>query len=173
MCSHPSLPIYGNIRVVKRWVPKEILKAQGYYQGNTQLWLPKTKLTIKGPEWCPNRAVGGPQLKETPNSERHQKLNMDMDKVRDNATVALLTTTQMLQANGLQLTKGNPSCELQKTEPAPTLVRILKELYVPKDPPLVLLSIKERAFALQTLLFGLTSFTLSLLHEQVKLEKFI
>lgn len=99
-------------------------------------------------------------------------INMTNDKKTDNATVALFTTTQLLQTKALQLTYDYPSCMLQKTKPAPTLVRIPKQLYVPKDPPLVLLSIKERAVALQALLFGMTSFTSSH-YFMSKQEKFI
>ena len=34
-------PIQANQRVVQRWLPRSLLKAQGYYEGVAQVWIPK------------------------------------------------------------------------------------------------------------------------------------
>ena len=66
--------------VTKRWVPKNVLEVQGYYQGATQLLLPKTKLAPKMPELSQRKALNALQFKTSTKNEHPLALGMAKDK---------------------------------------------------------------------------------------------
>ena len=121
--------------MVKRWVPNKILEVQGYYQGATQIWLPKTKSTVKSPQFSLPQNFCDLQPKETLNSDHQAELIKLTNKTTQDTPVATLTTTQLGHVTELRFSKSYLTHGLWMTKLAPALLRIPKKFYVPQDPP--------------------------------------
>ena len=115
-------------------MPKKILEVQGYYQGATQLWIPKTKSTINIPQFSMPQNLCDLQPKETLNSDHQAELIKLTNKTTKNTSVAT-TTTQLGHATEFWFRKSHLTHGLWTMELALALIRIPKKLYVPRDPP--------------------------------------
>ena len=87
--------------VAKRWVPRKLLELQGYYNGATQLWLPKTKSTPKMQTLPQPQVLNVRQLKDTANNEIQPTPLNTTDQKAEQQTVALFTPTRVLQIKAL------------------------------------------------------------------------
>ena len=146
--------------VKKRWVPKAVLQAQGYYQGAKLVWIPKAKPLT--PPTLPTESKT-PKTKDTllgETPEKPTKYWCPKQPHKSNATREPNKTTKPERTRKIWVPKQKQSL-VNSDKEKPSEIAQTTQQFVPTHENLgnknKYLTIKERARALQIKLFGLRS----------------